>query len=122
MIGEVKLGRFASDIGSNRIEGCATGSAVSVIVVDIPPGEGPALHRHPYAETLVVLEGRALLQTDEQEIEVAAGTLVAIPAHVVHGFKNLGPGRLRQVDIHASDRFITDWVNPRWTADREPRG
>lgn len=40
------------------------------------------------------------------------GILVVIPAQVIHGFKSPGPGRLMQVDIHASDRFITDWINP----------
>ncbi|WP_338688496.1 hypothetical protein V5279_23970 [Bradyrhizobium sp. 26S5] len=45
---------------ASEIEGRISGSDSSVIVVDMPPGPGPALHRHPYAETFVVLEGRAV--------------------------------------------------------------
>ncbi|VIO74974.1 hypothetical protein CI1B_56930 [Bradyrhizobium ivorense] len=44
---------------ANEIEGRTTGAETSVIVVDMPPGPGPALHRHPYAETFILLEGRA---------------------------------------------------------------
>lgn len=51
------------------------------MVVDAPPGGGPKLHRHPYEEVFVV-----------------------------HKFVNSGGGRLRQVDIHASERFITEWL------------
>jgi len=29
---------------------------------------------------------------------------------VAHKFVNSGAGRLRQVDIHASDHFVTEWL------------
>jgi hypothetical protein len=29
---------------------------------------------------------------------------------VPHKFVNRGEGRLSQVDIHASDRFVTEWL------------
>ena len=38
-------------------EGAAHGSEVSFFVVDDAPGEGPALHHHPYSETFVVIAG-----------------------------------------------------------------
>jgi len=110
MMAELMLRRFGTDTGLNEIEGYTVGSDSSVIIVNLPPGEGPALHRHPYSETLVVLEGRVLLQIDDKKTEASAGSLVVIPANAIHGFKSLGPGRLKQVDIHASDRFVTDWV------------
>jgi quercetin dioxygenase-like cupin family protein len=103
MMAELMLRRFGTDTGLNEIEGYTVGSDSSVIIVNLPPGEGPALHRHPYSETL-------LFQIDDKEIEASAGSLVVIPANAIHGFKSLGPGRLKQVDIHASDRFVTDWV------------
>jgi quercetin dioxygenase-like cupin family protein len=103
MMAELMLRRFGTDTGLNEIEGYTVGSDSSVIVVNLPPGKGPALHRHPYSETL-------LFQIDDKEIEASAGSLVVIPANAIHGFKSLGPGRLKQVDIHASDRFVTDWV------------
>jgi mannose-6-phosphate isomerase-like protein (cupin superfamily) len=33
-----------------------------------------------------------------------------VPAGVAHKFVNSGAGRLRQVDIYASDRFVTEWL------------
>ena len=32
---------------------------VCVILVDAPPGRGPSLHRHPYEEVFITLEGQA---------------------------------------------------------------
>nr|WP_249159290.1 cupin domain-containing protein [Bradyrhizobium tropiciagri] len=97
---------------ANEIEGRVTGSGSSVIVVDMPPGPGPALHRHPYAETFVLLEGRARFTIEGRQIEAVAGSVVVAPANAAHTFENPGPGRLLQVDIHASDRFITEWLVP----------
>ena len=97
---------------ANEIEGHTTGSETSVIVVDMPPGPGPALHRHPYAETFILLEGRARFTIEGQQIEASAGSVLVAPANAAHTFENPGPGRLLQVDIHASDRFITEWLVP----------
>jgi mannose-6-phosphate isomerase-like protein (cupin superfamily) len=33
-----------------------------------------------------------------------------VPAGVPHKFVNTGAGRLRQIDIHASERFVTEWL------------
>jgi mannose-6-phosphate isomerase-like protein (cupin superfamily) len=35
---------------------------------------------------------------------------VVVPAGVPHGFANSGDGQLRQVDVHASGRFVTEWL------------
>ena len=78
--------------------------------MDAPPGRGPALHTHPYEELLIVLEGRARL-IGGQEREVGAGDVVIIPAGEPHGFVNVGEGPLRQVDIHVSPDFATEWLN-----------
>ena len=83
---------------------------VSIIVVDAPPGGGPKLHRHPYEEVFVVQEGTATFTAGDEKIEVTSGQVVVVPAGVPHKFVNSGSGRLRQVDVHASDRFITEWL------------
>jgi mannose-6-phosphate isomerase-like protein (cupin superfamily) len=83
---------------------------VSFIVVDAPPGSGPKLHRHPYEEVFVVQEGSATFTAGDEVIEARAGQVVVVPASVPHKFVNSGSGRLRQVDIHASERFITEWL------------
>lgn len=82
----------------------------SVIVVDAPPGSGPRLHKHPYAEIFVVLEGQATFTAGEEVIEAVGGQIVVVPAGVPHTFVNAGTGPLRQVDVHPSGQFITEWL------------
>ena len=49
----------------------------------------------------------ALQQMNQQASD---GELVVVPAGVAYRFVNIGTGRLRQVDIHASERFVTEWL------------
>jgi mannose-6-phosphate isomerase-like protein (cupin superfamily) len=83
---------------------------VSMIVVDASPGGGPKLHRHPYEEIFLVQEGSATFTAGDETIEVKGGQVVVVPAGVAHKFVNTGSGRLRQVDVHASERFVTEWL------------
>ena len=94
----------------NEVQGYNHNAAVSVIVVDAPPGSGPRLHRHPYEEVFVVQEGTATFTAGDETIEASSGQVVVVPGGVPHKFVNNGESRLRQVDIHASDRFITEWL------------
>jgi quercetin dioxygenase-like cupin family protein len=86
------------------------GTPVSFIWVEAPPGAGPRLHRHPYAEIFLVLEGHVTFTVGDQEHEGAAGQTLIVPPNTPHKFRNTGAGVLRQVDIHASERFITEWL------------
>ena len=95
---------------AGEFQGRLLGASVSVIVVDAPPGGGPRLHRHPYEEVFVVQEGSATFTAGEDVIEATGGQVVVVPADVAHKFVNSGAGRLRQVDIHASDHFVTEWL------------
>jgi quercetin dioxygenase-like cupin family protein len=85
------------------------GVGVCVIVVDAPPGRGPSLHRHPYAEIVITQEGRATFLLGDEQREVGAGEIVIVPAGQWHGFVNSGDAPLRQIDIHLSPRFETEW-------------
>ncbi len=69
-------------------------------------GKGPVLHVHPYAETFIVIEGRAHYQIGDAVIEAEAGEILTGRAEVPHKFTNLGPGRLRTIDIHHSPEWI----------------
>ena len=95
---------------ANEFQGHHLGAGVSFIVVDAQPGSGPGLHRHPYEEVFVVQEGVATFTAGDDVIEVRGGQVVVVPAGVAHKFVNSGSGRLRQVDIHASERFVTEWL------------
>lgn len=86
------------------------GVGACVIFVDAAPGEGPRLHRHPYVELLIVLEGAATFTDGSVTRDVGAGEIAIVDAGQAHGFINSGEGRLRQIDIHLSQRFITDWL------------
>ena len=94
----------------NEFQGHRHDASVSFIVVDAPPGSGPRLHRHPYEEVFVVQEGSATFTAGDEVIEARGGQVVVVPAGVAHKFVNSGAGPLRQVDIHASERFITEWL------------
>jgi len=85
-------------------------ASVSFIAIDAPPGSGPKLHRHPYEEVFVVQEGSVTFTAGDEVIEASGGQVVVVPAGVPHRFVSSGAGRLRQIDIHASDRFVTEWL------------
>jgi mannose-6-phosphate isomerase-like protein (cupin superfamily) len=95
---------------AREMVGADHGIGVCLIFVDAEPGRGPSLHRHPYPEVFVMLEGTATFVLGEEEREVGAGEIVIAPAHVPHAFKNTGDGPLRQVDIHISPTFSTEWL------------
>ena len=83
---------------------------VSFFLTDAPPGSGPRLHTHPYAEVFVVQEGQATFEVGGATIEATADQILVVPAGVPHKFVNSGTGRLRQTSIHTSERMVTEWL------------
>jgi mannose-6-phosphate isomerase-like protein (cupin superfamily) len=86
------------------------GVGACVLFVDAKPGDGPRLHRHPYVEILIVLEGVSTFNDGVSETEAGAGHMVVVDAGQAHGFVNRGQSTLRQIDVHLSPRFITEWL------------
>jgi len=82
------------------------GAPFSAYIVTAKTGQGPPLHTHPYVEVAFTLEGRASMTLGDETLEVNAGGIVVIPANTPHRFVNTGDATLRQIDIHASPRFI----------------
>ena len=95
---------------AHELVGADHGSGLCIIFVDAEPDRGPSLHTHPYEEVLIILEGQATLDDGDEKRDVGAGDVVLIPAGQPHGFVNSGPGRLRQIDIHVSPSFSTEWL------------
>jgi mannose-6-phosphate isomerase-like protein (cupin superfamily) len=96
---------------SHTFEGYRYGDAnVSLFLTDAPPGSGPRLHTHPYAEVFVVQEGQATFTAGDATIQATAGQIVVVPAGMPHKFVNSGSGRLRQISIHTSERMVTEWL------------
>jgi quercetin dioxygenase-like cupin family protein len=98
MVGLVLMDQLRRRSGAVRFEGHEYGAGVSC---------GPGLHRHPYDETFVIVEGAATFTVDDETIEAAAGTIVVVPAGAAHKFV-AGRDGLRSVNIHASDRMVQE--------------
>jgi mannose-6-phosphate isomerase-like protein (cupin superfamily) len=96
--GEVELGERGANlcIVFNRLE---------------EPGGGPRLHSHPYSETFIIREGRALFTVGDKQLIAEAGQIVIVPAGEPHRFSNLGPGPMESIDIHDNGVFETDWLD-----------
>lgn len=86
------------------------GIPISFFWVQASPGKGPRLHKHPYEEIFVVLEGHATFTVGDNTIEVDGGHIVIGPANVPHKFINSGEGTLRQITIHPNKEVITEWL------------
>ena len=98
-------------LADSELEGRELGGAnASLMFVDAAPGEGPRLHRHPYEEIFIVMEGQVRFSVGTSTLDAHAGQIVLVRAGVPHKFVNSGSGRLRQVDIHLNSEFVTEWL------------
>ncbi len=97
-------------LDGRNLEGADHGATVSIIVDESAPGGGPRLHRHPYDETWVVIEGSLTFQAGDDRLAAGPGDIVVVPPETPHKFTNDGPGRSKMVCIHASPTFDTEWL------------
>jgi mannose-6-phosphate isomerase-like protein (cupin superfamily) len=100
----------AATLPGGNLEGEEHGATISLILDDSEPGHGPRLHRHPYDETWVVIEGTLTFQSGEERLSAGPGDIVIVPPSVPHKFTNDGPGRSKLVCIHANPTFVTEWL------------
>src|SRR5215467_5866135 len=76
---------LSRDGNSYELQGYQYGSTnISLILVDVPPGEGPKLHVHPYEEVFVIQEGSATYTIGSNMLEAKAGQIAIVPAGVPH--------------------------------------
>jgi mannose-6-phosphate isomerase-like protein (cupin superfamily) len=97
-------------LAGRNLEGADHGATVSIIIDESEPGRGPRLHRHPYDETWVVIEGVVTFRSGDELLAAGPGDIVIVPPQTPHGFTNEGPGRSKMVCIHASPTFATEWL------------
>ena len=64
----------------------------------VAPGHGAPTHSHPVEEILTVRDGEAEMWLGEERRIVAAGQVLIVPPHRLHGFRNSGTTMLH---IHA---------------------
>lgn len=83
---------------------------VSFFVSATPPGRGPALHTHPYAEVFVIQAGSLTFVVGTETIEATAGQIIIVPAETPHKFTNTGTAVAQHMDIHTSGNMQTTWL------------
>jgi quercetin dioxygenase-like cupin family protein len=105
-----RVGELPFSNVAHELVGADHGASVTLVLVDAPPGTGARMHSHPYEEILIVQEGEATFRLGLAERVVRAGEIVIVAAGQAHAFTNTGDGPLRQLDIHVSPRFHTDWL------------
>lgn len=105
-----RVDELPAGASSRELVGADHGAGVTLIFLEAAPGEGPSLHRHPYQEILIVQEGEATLRLGSALRVVGSGEVVVVGAGQAHGFTNTGDGVLRQLDIHLSPSFSTEWL------------
>jgi mannose-6-phosphate isomerase-like protein (cupin superfamily) len=101
----------AEGTGTATFEGALYGGiSLSFFWVELPPGGGARLHRHPCEEIFLVQEGQARFTIGASTLQVTAGHVVVVPAHIPHAFMNSGVGPLGQIDILPNERIVTEWL------------
>jgi mannose-6-phosphate isomerase-like protein (cupin superfamily) len=98
------------DGNTYEFQGIHQDTNVSFIWVDMLPGAAIRLHKHPYEEIFIIQEGLATFTVGSDTLEARAGQIVVVPAEVPHKFMNRTNGQLKQIDIHVSKQFLTDWL------------
>jgi mannose-6-phosphate isomerase-like protein (cupin superfamily) len=74
-----------------------------------PDFEGVDPHSHSdHVDSFYVLEGEAEFLMDDETVRLGPGGYVAAPIGVVHGFRNVGAGELRMLNVHAPNVGFAD--------------
>lgn len=101
-------------IATTEFEGGPYGTGFPFFVGSAAPGSsGPRLHRHPYAEVCIVRAGQAEMTVDGKELVAGPGDIIVVGPGASHRFRAIGDEWLDMVCIHASDRFIIEWLADR---------
>ena len=88
-------GQFLFDLGSaHKIMGgpdystahgpCVEGDRMIVGLMRMPAGTGAQPHSHPNEQWIYILEGTFRAKIGDQEVEAKPGSVVYVPANVVH--------------------------------------
>jgi mannose-6-phosphate isomerase-like protein (cupin superfamily) len=100
----------SSSLATGNLNGADHGATISVILDHSEPGSGPRLHKHPYDETWVIIEGQLTFQAGEEQLDAGPGDIVIVPPETPHKFINDGPAPCHLVCIHANPTFVTQWL------------
>lgn len=90
---------LAGDTYTVLLSGQQTAGRFCVIDMHVPPGGGPATHRHDFEETFILLEGELEATFRGEKSTVKAGETVHIPANAPHQFHNVSAAPVRMFCI-----------------------
>ncbi len=77
------------------LSGKDTKGRYCLIDMHIPPGGGPAPHRHDFEESFMLLDGEIEATFRGEKTTVRAGETLSIPANAPHSFTNASKGSAR---------------------------
>lgn len=97
------------------LSGEQTAGRFTTIDMHVPPGGGPAPHRHDFEEMFTVLEGEVEATFRGQKSTVRAGETINIPANAPHQFTNASqaPARLLCVCAPSGQELFFEQVGVR---------
>ncbi len=64
-------------------------------ISEFDPRAGLEFHSHNCDESVLILDGEAMFETDDHAERLTADDSTWVPASVVHRFRNVGPGTLK---------------------------
>ncbi len=74
-----------------KIDAAHTDGAYEVFEVDAPRGPATPLHRTNWPKAYYVLQGRMIVQVEDQGLDLGPGASVTIPPNALHTFTVLSP-------------------------------
>ena len=90
---------LVGDTYTITVSGNDTNGRFCVVDMHIPPGGGPAPHRHDFEETFILLEGELEATFRGKKSVVRAGDTVNIPSNAPHKFHNASSQPVRLLCI-----------------------
>ena len=81
-----------------------------------PPGHASPLHGHPNAQVLVVLKGKLVVSTEDDEQELDEGDAVYIPGNEQHIVANPLTETSVGIDIFVPGRSFDFWLKRQQSA------
>ena len=86
------------------LEAERTENHFSLMEVELPEGQGPPPHDHPWDEAYYIIEGKVWFLVGENEQIVAAGDFLYVPGNTVHSFRGIGKtgARVLVLDVPAT--------------------
>jgi quercetin dioxygenase-like cupin family protein len=90
---------LVGDTYTITVTGEDTAGRFCVIDMHVPPGGGPAPHRHDFEETFILLEGEMNVTFRGEKSIARAGDILNVPANAPHQFHNASAEPVRMLCI-----------------------